>query len=923
MTMYRTPTEWPAVSPISTRAPNSPEPPVCRGMEGCAPNPPPAHASRFPQPDGYGGDDINSSVTWAAEVIRRTGLIVAGQSVLALEVREVIIPSSRVHECRQGGEAQEQRHRDGEPVEEVEEEAAVVEPHAAEGLDEHFGHLRQGQGIAGETSGDPRESSREGSGQEQNAHPAARSPQDHPQVDNERSQEGEGECEDGDPPGETGSQVGDCFLRPELSAILARMKNTGELGAGFWQWGRGVGSRSAPSDPLRHPQCSPSPPLLAAMPASPECGFRHPETLRISRSGVLLRSLIVLAALGARLLAAQPALAQSACTITQITHSTSHDTTAASLDGGSIAFASSADLTGQNPIGGREIFLFDGSKITQITHSDEYESISPSLDRGSIAFTSRANLGGGNPEGNSEVFLFDGSTFAQITDSTTGDSFRPSLDRGSVAFQSSADLTGSNPGHLEVVFLFNGSTTTQITTSAGGQFPSLDQGFIAFRSSANLTGGNSDGSFEVFLFDGFEINQITDSTSPLFSDAPSISLNGGSIAFTLAADLTGDNPDGNFEVFLFDGSEINQITDSTDGSSSSPSFDGRSIAFGSSADLTGGNPDLNGEIFLFDGSTITQVTDSADGDSSNPSLDGDSIAFDSTADLTGENPGGHQQIFLASCPALVPPPGPFLTPDEIPGFQFKVRISAGDNVISGQQEADCIRETLCVSGALPGRSELFLRMIGPRPNGFLWANLVRFTTSRVEVWAEQISTGLVNYYDLPALVREDAELTGLVDKEAFPPTGAGQAAVAAIRHRTLGAPGVTPLKPSFQTWASSLPISRPEPVTFTSNTFPGYLFTVRIFAGSEQQPVQVEEDCIPETICVSGAIPGRSELFLRIIGPRPNGFLWTNLVRFTTSRVEVEIEQLSTGETKVYVLEEVPRESDQLPGRVDKEAFLP
>lgn len=47
------------------------------------------------------------------------------------------------------------------------------------------------------------------------------------------------------------------------------------------------------------------------------------------------------------------------------------------------------------------------------------------------------------------------------------------------------------------------------------------------------------------------------------------------------------------------------------------------------------------------------------------------------------------------------------------------------------------------------------------------------------------------------------------------------------------------------------------------------------------------------------------------------------LVRFTTSRVEVEIERLDTGEIQSYVLDEVPRGSDRLPGRVDRQAFTP
>lgn len=257
--------------------------------------------------------------------------------------------------------------------------------------------------------------------------------------------------------------------------------------------------------------------------------------------------------------------------------------------------------------------------------------------------------------------------------------------------------------------------------------------------------------------------------------------------------------------------------------------------------------------------------------------------------------------FVAKLSVAPPvPDGPYLTSDEIPGFRFKVRITGGTQV-AGKQETDCLGETLCVSGALAGRSELFVRIIGPRPNGFLWLNLVRFTTSQVEVWAEQIETEIVNYYSLPALPREGTELTGLVDKQAYLESSG-------LR---VGDSEATPR------------VGRGEEVTFTSQEFPDFEFTVRIFSGDTEQPAKVEADCIDETVCVSGALAGRSELFLRIIGPRPNGFLWLNLVRFTTSRVEVTVEQLSTGETQEYVLDAVPRESNQLPGLVDKEAFEP
>ena len=74
---------------------------------------------------------------------------------------------------------------------------------------------------------------------------------------------------------------------------------------------------------------------------------------------------------------------------------------------------------------------------------------------------------------------------------------------------------------------------------------------------------------------------------------------------------------------------------------------------------------------------------------------------------------------------------------------------------------------------------------------------------------------------------------------------------------------------------------------------------------------------------VAGAVPDRPELYIRILGPRPNGFLWPTLVRFTPSAVTVEIEQVSTGTTRVYELDAVGPGQDDLPGLQDRTGFLP
>jgi hypothetical protein len=116
------------------------------------------------------------------------------------------------------------------------------------------------------------------------------------------------------------------------------------------------------------------------------------------------------------------------------------------------------------------------------------------------------------------------------------------------------------------------------------------------------------------------------------------------------------------------------------------------------------------------------------------------------------------------------PDGEYLESPAVPGFRFKVRIS--DSVGGerpGTMEADCLPEAVCASGALPGRSEVLLRVVGPKPNGRLWPTFVRFTTATVEIWAEKVDTGETKYYRLDGLVPGSEDLEGRVDREGFEP----------------------------------------------------------------------------------------------------------------------------------------------------------
>jgi hypothetical protein len=99
-----------------------------------------------------------------------------------------------------------------------------------------------------------------------------------------------------------------------------------------------------------------------------------------------------------------------------------------------------------------------------------------------------------------------------------------------------------------------------------------------------------------------------------------------------------------------------------------------------------------------------------------------------------------------------------------------------------------------------------------------------------------------------------------------------------------------------------------------------FVFRVRI--GGVQARLEPADSCLPETVCLSGALPGRTEVMLRIIGPRPNGYLWFQAVRFTPAAVTIEAWQVSTNTRRHYLL--AASTPDERPTSIeDRVAFLP
>ena len=160
------------------------------------------------------------------------------------------------------------------------------------------------------------------------------------------------------------------------------------------------------------------------------------------------------------------------------------------------------------------------------------------------------------------------------------------------------------------------------------------------------------------------------------------------IVFESAADYSGNNPDGNIEIFVFSRKEydkqirqgtdptvalsaaMTQITDTTslvfgvDNNNENPTLNGsgRFVAFSSNSDLTGSNPDGNTEVFHLDRrrDRLLQISQSVGASNNHPNMRATRarrLLFDSDGDLVNSCVGGDNDRNScgsdADCPGLV------------------------------------------------------------------------------------------------------------------------------------------------------------------------------------------------------------------------------------------------------------------------------
>jgi Tol biopolymer transport system component len=181
--------------------------------------------------------------------------------------------------------------------------------------------------------------------------------------------------------------------------------------------------------------------------------------------------------------------------------------------------------------------------------------------------------------------------------------------------------------------------------SAGGYnvSASADGGTIVFESWADITGQNPDTDRQVFKVhsDGTGLVQVSPGDCETLH--PTVSADAGVVTTFSTCDWTGENPGIDPEVFAvsLDGGAHVQITynDSFEWRFPRISENGEWVTYEGSGQI---------QRARTDGSVVEQITFHTDGGSYRPdiSADGSRVAYTSTADPVGTNPDHNREVFV-------------------------------------------------------------------------------------------------------------------------------------------------------------------------------------------------------------------------------------------------------------------------------------
>jgi hypothetical protein len=143
------------------------------------------------------------------------------------------------------------------------------------------------------------------------------------------------------------------------------------------------------------------------------------------------------------------------------------------------------------------------------------------------------------------------------------ESFNPEMNGNGrrIAIGSTAPFAGRNPDGSDELALLEttAGTTTPLTKGPGGTFGVGAMAIngagtrVAFETDADLLGDNTDGGFEIYLRDfgatGVRLTQVTEFAVEGAGEVD-MDASGQRLVFTSKGNPTGDNDDGNREIFL-------------------------------------------------------------------------------------------------------------------------------------------------------------------------------------------------------------------------------------------------------------------------------------------------------------------------------------------------------------------------------------
>ena len=289
-----------------------------------------------------------------------------------------------------------------------------------------------------------------------------------------------------------------------------------------------------------------------------------------------------------------------------------------------------------------------------------------------VVYTTNDDQLGSNADGSLELmswsrraFESNGQPLTMLSNGTPPDAYdSPALSMSNryVYVESNANPTGENADGNTEIFAFKTKDgqwiqLTHTAPEAESHRPAtIDGRRVVFDSTGDLTGNNADGNRELFIArirgKGVEIQQITDTVAPVDNLSGSIDSHNALVAFSSTGDFVGQNGDGNREIFTWSRRHgtFEQITQSVGGENTNPVVNAskRFIVFESTADLTNSGA-TNRRIFNFDRDRqeLTLLSRSRFGTNMAPRISKHRfVVWESTADLTGNNPHGESVIYL-------------------------------------------------------------------------------------------------------------------------------------------------------------------------------------------------------------------------------------------------------------------------------------